>query len=451
MHRILLLLLLWVIASGISRAQVNLRTGNLLKTHKIILSEGIGPSIARTDYSDIGFRYNIKGAVEYYQWYYLNHAFGARISGNLGEITASDPSKIPNTHITPIYSLNFGFLYAFRYSDFYYPYASAGLTITYFDPRDSNRDKLSGNLHNEYDKYSSDFFLEAGLKYRFSKNFLAFAEGTFYIDDDDYLDDYNNNDLADFYGTITIGISYALSFEEDSDDDGVPDNWDKCPFTPSNVEVGEYGCPIDNDIDGIPDFRDACPDTPVGIEVDRFGCAFDDDDDSIPNYADDCPDTPKGIRVDEKGCPLDGDGDDVPDYIDLCPNTAEGAEVDSTGCYKLDESKNFSESITIYFDSGDSTISEVYYEKLDRLTYLINNYESVIWYIEGYMDSIEKSPVQESISQIRAKTVWDFLVRAGALPSRLVVSDKGSGFAVGDNRTITGRSKNRRVVIFGIK
>lgn len=51
--------------------------------------------------------------------------------------------------------------------------------------------------------------------------------------------------------------------EEDSDNDGVPDEIDQCPATqPYDIEFGvdEVGCPtMDTDFDGIPDYADDCP------------------------------------------------------------------------------------------------------------------------------------------------------------------------------------------------
>jgi outer membrane protein OmpA-like peptidoglycan-associated protein len=305
-------------------------------------------------------------------------------------------------------------------------------------------------LNKDYSKYISEYFLEAGVKYRFSNNFLLFAEGNLTISDSDLLDDYNNSDLADFYGSINLGISYALTFEQDSDNDGVTDEWDKCDFTPSNVEVDEFGCPADKDLDGIPDYMDHCRETPVGIEVDRYGCALDEDSDGVPDYNDDCPGTPLRVIVDQSGCPLDADEDGVPDYLDLCPDTQKGSEVDSSGCYVLDESKNFLESVIIYYDSGNDTIAEFEYDKLDKLVFYMKTYDNISWYIEGHKDNVEKSESEE-ISLSRAKLVFEYFIRKGVPVSKLKIVDRGSSFAVDNNDSISGRSKNRRVVIFGIK
>lgn len=61
---------------------------------------------------------------------------------------------------------------------------------------------------------------------------------------------------------------------------------------------------------------------------------LDDDNDGVVNEFDKCPNTPRGYKVDKDGCPLDGDKDGVVDEIDKCPNTPEGYVVDTIGCSK---------------------------------------------------------------------------------------------------------------------
>lgn len=59
---------------------------------------------------------------------------------------------------------------------------------------------------------------------------------------------------------------------KDSDNDGVPDDRDKCPDTPPGVEVDADGCPLDTDGDGVYDYLDKCPGTPKGAKVNPMGC-----------------------------------------------------------------------------------------------------------------------------------------------------------------------------------
>lgn len=65
--------------------------------------------------------------------------------------------------------------------------------------------------------------------------------------------------------TLTVGISYAFEpqrskkpmavamVEKDSDGDGVMDNSDQCPSTPTGAAVGSTGCSLDSDNDGVSD------------------------------------------------------------------------------------------------------------------------------------------------------------------------------------------------------
>ena len=73
-----------------------------------------------------------------------------------------------------------------------------------------------------------------------------------------------SEDMADFVRKVF--------FAKDSDGDGVPDETDECPGTPSGIQVDAAGCAVDSDGDGVADDVDACPDTPGGAIVDNRGC-----------------------------------------------------------------------------------------------------------------------------------------------------------------------------------
>ena len=58
----------------------------------------------------------------------------------------------------------------------------------------------------------------------------------------------------------------------DADGDGITDQFDKCPGTPSGVSVDSHGCPMDTDGDGVPDDRDKQLITPTECQpVDADG------------------------------------------------------------------------------------------------------------------------------------------------------------------------------------
>jgi serine/threonine protein phosphatase PrpC len=95
----------------------------------------------------------------------------------------------------------------------------------------------------------------------------------------------------------------------DQDNDTFPDqDTDTCPGNPGQVE----GCP-DQDGDGVPESRDECPTVP-GSGPD--GCPVDSDDDGITNGLDQCPF--EFGEQQNRGCPLDSDRDGIPNRFDDC-------------------------------------------------------------------------------------------------------------------------------------
>ncbi len=64
---------------------------------------------------------------------------------------------------------------------------------------------------------------------------------------------------------------------------------------------------LDTDGDGVNDDVDNCPDTPSGVPVDADGCADsqkDTDGDGVNDDVDTCPDTPSGVPIDANGCEI---------------------------------------------------------------------------------------------------------------------------------------------------
>ncbi len=90
-------------------------------------------------------------------------------------------------------------------------------------------------------------------------------------------------------------------------------------FTISYQGIGAE--PVDTDGDGVPDQADQCPNTPTGESVDGAGCSqsqLDDDNDGVVNNVDQCPDTPSGESVDGAGCSqsqMDDDNDGVANEV----------------------------------------------------------------------------------------------------------------------------------------
>ena len=109
-------------------------------------------------------------------------------------------------------------------------------------------------------------------------------------------------------------------------------------FPDGQIPADHCGVPTDSDGDGVADDADQCPDTPSGAQVDANGCAdsqLDSDNDGVSNADDQCPGTPSGETVNSSGCSdsqIDSDGDGVSNADDQCPDTPSGTEVDENGC-----------------------------------------------------------------------------------------------------------------------
>ena len=131
----------------------------------------------------------------------------------------------------------------------------------------------------------------------------------------------------------------------DTDGDGVLDELDQCPWTPSVEQADGQGCAWsqrDDDIDGVLNSDDACPSTSAGDEVDEQGCAAsqrDTDGDGFYDDIDPCPLSPNLFDHDSDGCSnvedADDDNDGVIDGDDRCPQGLLGPHVldfDGDGC-----------------------------------------------------------------------------------------------------------------------
>ncbi len=231
----------------------------------------------------------------------------------------------------------------------------------------------------------------------------------------------------------------------DEDHDGVADTLDKCPGTPANVQVNRDGCALDFDQDGVPDYQDMCPNTPPNTGVDSVGCAMDEDKDGVPDNRDQCPLTPKGAPVDTTGCPLDSDKDGVPDYLDKCPNTLRGVKVDKKGCpvnkrENLDLLKK-----GINFKTGSTALTKASFKTLDDIYALLLKFQEVNLEIQGHTDNVGKDDANQKLSQGRAQSAVDYLIKKGVAAERLRAAGYGASKPIADNKTKKGRAQNRRV------
>ncbi len=178
---------------------------------------------------------------------------------------------------------------------------------------------------------------------------------------------------------------------------------------------------------------------------------LDDDGDGVPNGQDMCP-LVKGLR-ELSGCPdSDTDADGVPDRLDKCPNEPGIAEY--RGCppprsAALQEGggvKKISIAEAIYFDSGKATIQGRSNPVLNDVAAVLEAHpeiEKVV--VKGHTDGVGGKKKNQELSQARAESVRDYLVRRGVAAQRIEAKGFGSSRPVASNATGPGRERNRRV------
>jgi outer membrane protein OmpA-like peptidoglycan-associated protein len=220
---------------------------------------------------------------------------------------------------------------------------------------------------------------------------------------------------------------------KDRDEDGLPDEDDRCPKEPEDFDGFEDddGCPDpDNDQDGILDADDRAPNEAEdrdGFEDEDGVPDLDNDGDGIPDADDRCANEP-GVAV-TKGCPdPDTDEDGVPDRVDNCPNEA-GLRV-NMGCLKPQlveiHYDHLGISKKVYFGTGKSRIQKRSYALLDNIAAVLQAHPEILLVkVEGHADPRGSEEFNLKLSHRRAVAVVAYLVRRGVAEDRLIAKELG--------------------------
>jgi len=221
--------------------------------------------------------------------------------------------------------------------------------------------------------------------------------------------------------------------DPDNDTDGISDEEDACPNEAGLAEL--KGCPNkDSDGDGLLDTVDKCPQDPEDKDnfEDEDGCPdLDNDKDGILDAKDSCPNEPEDVDgwEDENGCPdPDNDGDGVLDVDDDCPLVA-GSKA-FKGCKGKKKVVLVGDEIKIleqvFFDTGKATIKKKSFDLLAEVANVLKSNPGVeLIEVQGHTDDVGNDASNKRLSEARAKSVREFLIKEGVDAGRL--QSKGFG------------------------
>lgn len=246
----------------------------------------------------------------------------------------------------------------------------------------------------------------------------------------------------------------------DTDGDGVIDREDACVDVPGvpTADPKTNGCPapVDSDGDGVMDDEDACVTTPGERTADpkTNGCPpADRDGDGVIDREDACVDQPgeKSDDPSKNGCPIpkDSDADTIVDPEDACPQAAGPANPDPKkhGCPAARIEKGqikILERVEFKYNSAELTKESE--PILQAVFDVVSQHpEFTKLWVEGHTDDKGNDGYNKALSQRRAQSVVNWLVKKGIARTRLIAAGFGEERPLDSNATEEGRQNNRRV------
>ncbi|GAB4423555.1 MAG: hypothetical protein OHK0039_40200 [Bacteroidia bacterium] len=284
-----------------------------------------------------------------------------------------------------------------------------------------------------------------GIRYRLSRRIEIELEHRLAWSNDDLLDgqrwqeaggggpDWASDQTAltrdfDSYNYTTIGLHFRLGPGEES-------LWWSNPLTEVYSSAQEartiaQRLTEDSDQDGVPDLYDKEPDTPEGVQVDAWGRAQDLDGDGVLDNEDEEPFTPKGCDVDQYGRAIDSDKDGVPDCYDKEPNSKAGMYYDANGVAIIIENNNTAEFPcllpVIHFELDKDAIKAEFYPELYYIAQVMRNDPTLKVRATGHADVRNTDTYNEDLSRRRVQNAVDFIVNTyGIDASRFVLQYQG--------------------------
>ena len=99
----------------------------------------------------------------------------------------------------------------------------------------------------------------------------------------------------------------------------------------------------------------------------------------------------------------------------------------------------------VLFDTGKYTLKPNTQVALARIAGIFQSYPGLKIQVEGYTDSVGSDELNQKLSENRASTTKDFLIKQGVSLDNISAAGYGKSDPVADNSTAAGRAQNRRV------
>lgn len=101
----------------------------------------------------------------------------------------------------------------------------------------------------------------------------------------------------------------------------------------------------------------------------------------------------------------------------------------------------------ITFEVGSATVQSSFVDTLSSLAKVLDEYDDTLVTISGHTDSTGGNDYNQLLSEQRATSVANFLLREGVVIERIAAVGYGELYPIASNASAAGRAENRRVEI----
>lgn len=105
----------------------------------------------------------------------------------------------------------------------------------------------------------------------------------------------------------------------------------------------------------------------------------------------------------------------------------------------------------VFFDTGKATLKPESSKELNELAEYMQLKKSMVVEIAGHTDNVGNKDANQKLSEGRANSVRNYLIKKGIVAERIVAKGYGDTQPVADNSTDAGKQKNRRTEVRTIK